>query len=193
MMMKYNTFLIFSQAMAFSMAVVAGTPQTSEEHGKLACGDVIVESETHYVNYSKFLERQVEKQVISITAKNGSKTQLLLDSRGIRKPTFGNKILLDSRVTAWACLKAKDGQNYIFLWYTCISVDERGFCDIDGRNIEWERLFKTDGKALTASYKRNYDKRYKSIYKKLGLEDVIENLDLEPLVAEEFRVRIIGR
>lgn len=181
--MKY--IVIFSQAMAFSMVAISGTPQTSEEHGRLACGDVFVESETHYVDYPDIsFERQVEKQVISIIGKNGgSKTHLKLDSRSIRKATFDNKILLDSAVVSWACLKAKDGQNYIFLWYACTTFDELGFCS--GRFKEWERLFKTDGEAIAVSYKRNYDRRYESLYKKLGLEDVRKDLEMESLVADE--------
>ncbi len=156
----------------------AASARIEEEHARLVCGDAVVEAATQFFDDPAYMERQVIKQSVFVSNNQKNvKKKLRLDSRAAHKPTF-DRILLDSLVSAWACLEAKDGKHYLFLWYTCTPMDERGFCAGEGK--EWERLFQTDGKALTNSFPRD-DKKFDRLYKKLGLEEVVRNAKLQPL------------
>jgi hypothetical protein len=153
-----------------------GAENIERKYGELTCGNAVVKSSTvfYFNDDVDHTGRQVIDQEITVTYDNKT-TKLQLDSKRVNKPTFG-KVLLDSSVYAWSCLKSSKGRHYILLWYSCTAMDEKGFCS--GWK-EWLRLFRENGKALDASYRRNHDKRYDKLFKKLGLTE--ENGELQPL------------
>ncbi len=109
-------------------------------------------------------------QSLRFSVDGGPPKKLPLDGRPLRKKRAGDPKALDAALTSWACLTEGQSPPYLFLAYACTEGQDSRGCA--GGVREWDRLYDSRGRHLTAGLKRQ-DARRDALYRAQGLQEVM--------------------
>ena len=157
--------LAMGQALASPGTVV----RTSDE---LACGPLKAQVRSVWLTFTgdDSPPGQLLEQSLSLSVDGGPARAVPLDGRPQRKQLAGRRRVLDAALTSWACVDGGKSPPYLLLAYACTEGEERGGCA--GAAREWDRLYDSRGKHLTAGLKRQ-DPRRAKVDRAQGLEEVM--------------------
>lgn len=167
------------RGLAFCLAGFVGAAQALAAPGtvvrtqdELACGPLKAQVSSVWLTFAgdDSPPSQLLGQSLSFSVDGGPARAVPLDGRRQRKKLAGGRHVLDAALTGWACLEGGKSPPYLMLAYTCIEGEERGGCA--GAAREWDRLYDSRGKHLTAGLKRQ-DPRRAEVDRAQGLEEVM--------------------
>ena len=143
--------------------------QTRDE---LTCGALKAEVHSVWLTFEgqDSPASQLLGQSLSISVDGGSPKTMPLDGRPLRQKRAGDPKALDVALTSWACLTEGKTPPYLFLAYACTEGQDSGACV--GGVREWDRLYDSRGRHLTAGLKRK-DARRDALYRAQGLQEVM--------------------
>lgn len=163
-------WLLALAAPAIALADVTQPPGAD----KLPCDGAVVTAQSNCLEFAE-QERQCKTQTLELhDVRKGTHVTLQHAGKLISQPFVHEGLVLDAVASSWACVKSTSGVPYVYVLYTCVENDDAPECA--GTHKEWEMLYGTDGKNLTAAIPRRGKARAKAltrIFRRLGLESVM--------------------
>ncbi len=158
-------FVGAAQALAAPGTVV----RTQDE---LACGPLKAQVGSVWLTFAgdDSPPGQLLEQSLSLSVDGRPARVVPVDGRPQRKKLAGGRRVLDAALTSWACVEGGKSPPYLLLAYACTEGEERAGCA--GAAREWDRLYDSRGRHLTAGLQRRVARRA-DVDRAQGLEEVM--------------------
>ena len=135
---------------------------------ELRCGRIIVRLRTECVG-PVALDQECVSQSLWLIRRDGVSKDVPLDIRRVPSSIAPERNALDGHVEAWTCVRARSGQDYVFLLYVCQRLGE---CGTPSPSEEWDQVIDQAGHVVTRG-RHGDDPR---VLERFGLGEVLDDL-----------------